>query len=214
MTAELVHGTRRGYRLGCKEECCRSAVRAYRKRYKYLVNRGLTSMVDAAPVRAHVVWLGGYGISQIAIARAAGVPKSTIEWLLHGKPSSGREPTQRMRRSNADKLLAVPRSLDLVADMGRTPAAETRERLRSLVAAGWGQNELADRIGMGRTHLNEVSTGRRGWVSGRTARLVRDVHAELQGVHPPRSTRAERTRYGQALAVARKRGWLVEQVTS
>lgn len=215
MTAELVHGTRAMYRRGgCREECCRAAMRVYNKRYAALRRRGLTSMVDAAPVRAHVLWLAGYGISLAATARAAGVPEQLVRRLIDGVPSKGRAPSQRLRRSHAEAILRVERVVDNVTDLARTPARETRDRLRSLVASGRTQSELANRLGMNIGQLNHHLLGHHEGVSGRFARRVRDLHAELAGQEPPRATTADRIRYGQALAVARKRGWLVEQVAS
>lgn len=209
MSAPLAeHGTRRRYRQGCRQECCRAAMRAYDKRYALARARGLSSMVDAAPVRAHVLWLAAYGIGTEAVSRAAGVHREVVKRLVHGTPSQGREPSQRLRRSNAERLLAVQRVIDHVTDLARTPAGETQQRLRSLVATGWTQLELANRLSMNVGQLNHHLLGHHEAVSGRFARRVRDLHADLAGQEPPRSSTAQRIRYGQALAVARKRGWV------
>lgn len=206
--APLVHGTRAMYRRGgCRQECCRAAMRAYDKRRRALLNRGLTSMVDAAPVRTHLLWLAGYGIGPYKAAKKAGIPVGVVERLLYGSPATGKQPSTRIRRSNAEALLAIQRTLGNVTDLARTPARETITRLRELVAAGWSQSELARRLDMSVAQLNKHLLGRHDHVSGRFARAVRDLHTTLTATAPPQATPGQKAAISHALRVAHKRGW-------
>lgn len=210
MTAEAVHGTRRRYRQGCREECCRAAIRAYDKRRRHLLARGLSSMADASPVRAHVLWLAGYGISPASAAKKAGVGWGVVERLLYGSPSRGLEPSRKVRRSHAEALLGVERVVDNVTDLARTPSADTLRKLRGLVAAGWSQSELARRLDVQVGPLNKHLLGYHEFVSGSFARRVRALHTELADITPPRGTPGEKAAVSHALRVARQRGWNLE----
>jgi hypothetical protein len=79
------------------------------------------------------------------IRRIAGVPTSTFNYLLSGKP-------QEIACATAQKILAVPVPMSataLVASaQGReiVPAVGARRRLRALVTAGWTMQSLADEL--------------------------------------------------------------------
>lgn len=152
--------------------------------------------VDAAPVRAHVQALRAAGVGRDRIADLAGVPRSTMNGLLYGRPAIGQPPTQKMRPDTAAKLLAVRPSIGLLADDARTDATGTRRRLQALGAGGWPGVTLADRLGVNVTYISELQR-RTGVVYVRTARAVASLYDDLahldpveQGVAPTYALRA------------------------
>jgi hypothetical protein len=106
------------------------------------------TMVDAQPARAHVELLRSGGMSAKAIARAAGVSHGTVEYLIYGRPCSGRQPAKQLRASNAQKLMAVRPGQPEPERPSRTLSAiGSQRRLQALVLGGWPIPHLAARLG-------------------------------------------------------------------
>lgn len=121
-------------------------------------------MVPVAPVREHVVGLmaGAVGIERIA--EAAQVSRSAVLDVYFGprgaaKAGRERDPLKRtMRESNARRILAVT-SDDI--DAAVVPAVGTVRRLRALVAIGWTESQLAERLGMQVGNFSRLILGMR-----------------------------------------------------
>lgn len=179
----MTHGTRSSYVRGCKCADCRAANTRYAKLAKYRSDRGISTLVDAAPVRAHLELLRANGVGKRTIAQRAGVAQTVVNRLIgidHSRPA------QRVHPNTARKLLAV--TLDDLADGQTVPGIGTQRRLQALVAIGWTQAALAARIGWTLGNLNALVHGRRD-VAAATHRLVADLYDELS-MRPGPSQRA------------------------
>lgn len=189
----------------------RLAQQAYRRRRA----AGLTEMVAAGPVRAHVVALLAEGMTVKAVADSAGVTAPTLSALLRGQPSKGLAPTRRVTQTVAARVLAVrpvpPRlrlvALDSDSDRRVVDATGTRRRVQGLVAMGRSVRSLADRLGMSHRQLRELVHGD-GGCTARTARAVGRLYDELCLVLPPTATAAQRSGVTRAKAWAASLGWV------
>lgn len=172
------HGTRAKYTVDrCRCQPCTIANREaeqYRRRQQAYGR--WQPYVDAAPARAHVRVLMQYGLGWQRIARLAGVPNGALSKLLYG--TSQRGPSKRIRPETARKLLAVQPRVGLLAHTADIDGTGTRRRLRALVAAGWPQGQLADRLGMGRGNFGKFMTAD-GPMHVSTERAVRRLYDEL-----------------------------------
>ncbi|MEG8177480.1 hypothetical protein GZH49_02895 [Nocardia terpenica] len=103
----------------------------------------------ADPVRDHVARLESAGVSHRRLVELAGVSRSVLQTLLHGKP--GREAPQQISHATAAKILAVavPETcLEVAADHAVVPGIGTQRRLQALVAIGYPQARLAAELGV------------------------------------------------------------------
>lgn len=107
----------------------------YDKRWRV----GLTAMVDAAPVIAHVEALRELGWVYDEIAQAAGLDRATVATMMRL-----RRPTS--RQASAAGILAIPLVPGNAARL-LDPSA-TRRRLQALSRIGWSQRLVADRTGI------------------------------------------------------------------
>lgn len=186
------HGTRASYVRGCKCADCRAANARYAKVAKYRANRGISTLIDAAPVKAHLDQLRAHGIGKRTIAARSGVAMTVINRLIgidHSRPA------RRIHPDTARKLLAV--TVDDHAGGAFIDATGTRRRLQALVALGWTQTELGRRIGWTTANLNALIL-RSDTVTRATADLVTELYEQLSMRLGP-STRAR--------SVATRRGW-------
>ncbi|HET6635214.1 MAG TPA: hypothetical protein VFH77_09305, partial [Streptomyces sp.] len=159
--------------------------------------------VDAQPARNHVRALMQYGLGWQRIARLAGVSTGALSKLLYGTTQRG--PSKQIRSETAQKLLALRPDPRLLADTADVDGTGTRRRIRALVAAGWPQCQLADRLGMGRGNFGTFLAGG-GLVQVSTARSVRRLYDELWRADPAghgvTAQAVSRARYH-----ARRSGW-------
>src|SRR5690606_26964470 len=124
-----------------------------------------------------------------------------------GRNGSGdrvREPSKRVLRTTAEKLLAV--QLDL-ADGAQVDATGTTRRIRALVALGWSQSKLADRLGIQRSNFH-LAGGTRPTVLAATEKAVETLYDELSMTLPPRAGHRDKIAYSRARRYATERGWL------
>lgn len=138
-------GTNARYVLDrCRCEPCRDARRAAdRKRQAYNAGVRPKPLVDAKPVRAHVLDLMDQGMGLKRIGQVAGVAHGGVSKLIYGDYKTGRRPSRRISRTNADKLLSV--DLDL-ADGAHVEGTEARALVAELVARGWAKAEIGRRV--------------------------------------------------------------------
>jgi hypothetical protein len=177
------HGTRAMYTFGkCRCEDCRRANCEYQKRRSRLRGYGLPAQVDAAPVREHVRALmsspyrGAHdGIGWRRIADLAGVHRSVIRQLVWGKRG---KPTQRIKRENAERLLAV--GPDELADAAVVWAANTWRYVNELIDFGIPKVRIARALGQ---QGQGLQLGRR-YVTVRNARAVEDLHWKVFKASP------------------------------
>jgi len=188
------HGTRARYIAGCKCAPCKAANTRYAKLAKYRSDQGISTLLDAAPVKRHLRRLRAAGVGKRTIAARAGVSQTVVDRLL-GLNSD--RPAKRVRPDIAAKILAV--TVNDRADGSLIDGTGTRRRLQALVALGYTQTDLAQRIGWSVANLNVITLGRHPSVTCATANLVDDLYEELS-MRPGPSMRAR--------AVARRNGWV------
>ncbi|MFE2772271.1 sigma-70 family RNA polymerase sigma factor [Microbacterium resistens] len=169
-----------------------------------------TGLVDVASVREHVLRLGEFGIGYKRVARLAGFNSSTpVRTIIWGRQDPGPrfgEMQKRIKRENAERILAVKPDIDLLADGARIPARGTQRRLQALVARGWSLSKLAERIEVDPTNIGAMMTRDRVTVS--MHRKVAALYDELWDQLPPRTAWRDSIAYSRAIGYARQRRWL------
>jgi transcriptional regulator with XRE-family HTH domain len=203
------HGTLAAYKIDlCKCDLCEEANRTYVARRARLKAYGQWEpYVDAEPVREHVRTLIGFGLGWMQIAKIAGVPRGVMSKLLYGDGPRGLAPSKRVRPHTAAKILAVEPSFDMLADGAMVDGTATRRRLQALVAVGWAQARLAERLGVERTNLNKMLRSGQHVRAG-TVRAVARLYDELWDQAPPESEHRAKISASRARNYARAAGWL------
>jgi hypothetical protein len=144
------------------------------------------SAYEERSLRRHLRTLAEMGLSNKAIARAAGVnPKTLVTIRLGYDPApyrdrgqgyivrSRREGPKRIRRSTAERILAVSRSDAGNCDL--VDATDTWALLDVLCRAGYPKAHLAELLGY-RSRALQIQRLR---IAGRTERKVRDLYKQL-----------------------------------
>ncbi|MGW2095757.1 helix-turn-helix domain-containing protein [Promicromonospora sukumoe] len=163
--------------------------KAGRIRRERLRAAGLTVMVDAEPIRDHITRLVEAGVTENAIAHQCGISRQAISLIRRGH-------TRQVRRSTADKLLAVTHRPHPTQRL--VPAIGALRRLRALQAIGWTTTQLGDRLGMLQTHVAQIQ--HRDLIAGGRWRQIADLYERLSAT--PGSSSITRQR-------AAAKGWLL-----
>jgi hypothetical protein len=130
---------------------------------------------DAEPVRAYVQQLMDANLPLHRIATGSTVTMDTLRHLMYG--STGHAPAQKLRKENAEKILAFRPTLDDYPAGSTVPTVGSRRRLRALATHGWSVTHLAELRNVPRTRFERIMHNKTTSVA--TARLVRDVYNEL-----------------------------------
>lgn len=172
--------------------------------------RYATGLVDVTAVREHVLLLSEYGIGYKRVAHLAGFRSSTpVRNIIWGRQDPGPrkgEMLKRVKRETAEKILAVKPDITLLADGASIPARGTHRRLQALVARGWSQSKLADRIGMQRGNFGQMM--QRSRVTVALHRRVATLFDELWDQTPPHAAWRDSIAYSRSIRYARARRWL------
>lgn len=174
------HGTRLGYVVDkCRCTPCREAAVAYERnrRKQTIYGRYDSGRVDATPVRDHIQFLMANGVSYKQTAKLSGVSLSAVGAILYGRHERGHAPYPRVHKTTAEKILAVRPVPESMADGRVVDGTGTARRLRALVAIGWSQSRLAERLGIMPSNAGPIFHGRN--VTAGTARAVRRLYNEL-----------------------------------
>lgn len=199
--------TRGGHRAPCTCAHCRETNRAYDARRRRLIAYGRWEpFTAAAPVREHIKLLAAAGISHRRAAEIAGVPRTTVEHVMYGRPSLGLPPARRIRTETAQAILAVQPAEEHLASGVQVDGTGTRRRLQALVTLGWSERALAEFVGIGHAHLTKVVRGRHE-VTAATARKTRAVYDRMWDRPPAETTRGERISAARARGHATRHGW-------
>lgn len=173
------HGTiNRRKHYGCKCQDCCKALRAYSNaRYAAITAGTWQPFVEAGPVRQHILRLRAAGMSFHRIQVLSGLPNRTISGFLAAStgPGNVRCRKRSTRREVADKILSIPVD-PMMAHL--VDATGTRRRIQALAAIGWPQKQVAERIGLNRSHMCSILKRER--VFRRTALAVSEAYAELE----------------------------------
>jgi hypothetical protein len=194
------------HKAGCDHPECAEAWRAYGRMVTRMKAYGWWApLVDAQPVREHVLALKAANVGIRRIAALAGVPTPSISKLLYGQPSRGIPPTRRVRPERAAALLSVPIGVGSLAPGTKIDGTGTARRLQALGTLGWPVPPLAERASVSDLALHSVLGGNN--VTVRVAQAVRDLYERMWDEAPPETTRGERSRAQRARIGAARKGW-------
>lgn len=195
----------------CRCEGC-SAARGARdttRRKLQAYGRYDNGLVDAEPVRAHILALAEFGIGYKRIAAVSGVGVTAVRNLVWGRQDPGPrkgELQKRVKRETAEAILAVKADVSNLADGGNMSARGTHRRLQALIARGWSMSKLSERLGI---HGRNFSTlMQRDQVFARTHRQVAALFDELWDQLPPREKWHDKIAYSRSIGYAKARRWL------
>jgi hypothetical protein len=195
----------------CRCEPCiehRAATHERRAKLK-AYGRYDTGLVDAEPVREHLLMLGEFGLGYKRVARLAGVGITPVRNVIWGRqdpgPRKGEIP-KRIKRENAEKILAVTPDMSLLAPGRHIPSRGTHRRLQALVARGWSQSKLATMLGVDRGNFGVMM--RRDHVTVGFHRRVADLYEQLWDRVPPHDAWRDSIAYSRTLNYAQQHRWL------
>lgn len=199
------HGYAR-YRLdGCRCYTCGYARSRYDENRTKAITAGTWQpYVDASPVRAHIRTLQDCGMGLRTIASAASIDRKRLQAILNGRTDRGTGPQEKVRPDLAAAVLAVEPTLENLAPATLIHPVGTRRRLHALVAAGWPQARLAERLDM--TPANYSSMLQREHVLVRRALAARALYEDLWNADP-REHGVGLQPYNRARNQAKARQW-------
>lgn len=125
--------------------------------------------------------------------------------LVNGGPG-GRPLSKRIRPQTAVAILAVQPSGQNLGTAALVDATGTRRRLHALVAIGWSQAKLGERLGIAPAGMSQVM--RREHVTAGTARAAAELYEELWNRLPPEGGQREKIAAARARNSARQNGWV------
>lgn len=174
------HGTLTAYHHhGCRCEPCVKVASAYdRNRRRQMAYGRWAPLVDAEPARQHVRALGEQGMGWMRVAEVSGVARGSVSKLLYGDPRRGSGPSRRIKRENAERLLAVKATPTTLRPNAAIRAHGTIRRLRALAVMGYGTAWIAERTGLGTAALHRLRHGDRSQCEVATWRAIRDLYAQ------------------------------------
>jgi len=185
-----------------------SAMERHRSREK-AYGRFDTGLVDVEPVREHMLMLGAFGLGYKRVAKLAGLGITPVRNILWGRQEPGPrygELQKRVKRGTAQAILAVRPDIDSLAGGALIPARGTHRRVQALVARGWSQSKICERVGMERGNFWRMMTA--DHVTVATHRAVAAVFDGLWNVEPPRESHRDRIACSRAIHHAAARRWL------
>jgi transcriptional regulator with XRE-family HTH domain len=208
------HGTRACYVLDkCRCLPCAAAnSNAESERERQKAYGRYNKYVPAGPVREHVAELQAAGMGLKTIIKRSGVPSGTMTKLVYGIRKDGveiRPPARRVLRETAEKLYALdPAFADLeLADGTAVPIEPYRTKVRALVALGWSQSKLAERMGIQRSNFR-ITRDEETHIRVSTAKAVDALFRELAMTLPPEDEWRDKIAASRARGYAARNGWL------
>lgn len=200
-----VHGTHACYVLDrCHCGPCSAANAAYEGNRQRQAGYGRWHpYVDAQPTREHVERLRAAGMGLKTVAKVSGVAHGVLSKLIYGDPKRNLAPSKRVRYETAVRIQVVQ---PVLAGGARVDPTGARRRLQGLVAAGWSQSKLAERLGIIRANFQHTMFSNPE-LTARTVRAIEDLYDELWNVEPPRASHRDKIAYSRAVNYARAHGW-------
>jgi hypothetical protein len=190
------HGTYSRYiRHACRCGLCRDAGRKYRLRLGYDRVNGTRRRIDNTQPRVHVEQLVARGWTHEQIAAAAGLSAGSIHDLYTSRYKT-------ITRASAEAILNVRLDQAPPIPRGLVDATGTRRRLQALMALGYTLPDIAGRVDVGVSSLQQTTNGRWTSIRSTTATKVERVYRQLSILPAPQSRFAEQAR-NQAL----NQGW-------
>lgn len=189
----------------CRCSVCKTANRDRERARARAKLYGRNRLTDAEPARVHVRELMAAGMGIKRIAEVAGMTANRIGELLYGRGGKDpRPPRKQISKVLESKLLAV--KLDL-ADGANTDSLGSIRRLRALVAMGWSQSRLAQRLDMEQTNFGGIIHGDRFEILVSTAKRVEALFDELWDQPPPAETHHQKISVSRSKTYAKSHGW-------
>lgn len=186
------HGTNNMYTNGrCRCVPCKAARARWQKHYLLRRARGVSHLIDAAPVHAHIEMLRAANISDAGITQAMGWRSRNSLRILMDR--------RKVQRQTAARVLALTVE-DCRRPMAYIDATGARRRLQALAAIGWPHREIADRLGGDFSNVRNLQSGATPKIRQVTADKVRDLYDELWNQPGPSK---------RAATIARGKGWAV-----
>jgi hypothetical protein len=168
-----------------------------------------TGLVDAEPVRAHILALGEFGIGYKRVAELAGVGVTGVRTVIWGRQDPGPrfgEIPKRIGREKAERILAVEATTDNLGDGAKMSALGTHRRIRALVTRGWSLSKIARRLDIEIGNFWALLA--REQVLAGTHRRVAALYEELWDAEPPHDEWRSKAAYTRSLNYAKRRGWM------
>lgn len=196
------HGTLSRHKYhGCKCEPCVTNYRAYQRNRHRKVGYGTWQpLVDAEPVRQHLLHLREHGIAFTRVAELTGLHTATVGGFLYALgPKRPRK--KRATPEIAAKILAIKPG---TASPGIVDGTGTRRRIQALVANGWPMRALGPHIGVNpatvcRLAAQQTLYSKTAEAVAAAYRQLRDENPEDHGITPGSACKARNT--------AARRGW-------
>jgi hypothetical protein len=168
---------------GCRLPACRERYNAWhRERRSAHAANVWGNLVDAEPVRQHIVWLQSEGLTLYKIAYTTGLPRQELRDFLGPTPGKKRGKRQRTNPETAAKILAVTPDN---CHSGTVAAVGTQRRIQALAAAGWPVRRVAAEAGINATDATRIL--RRKVVLATTAAVVASAYERLAVKKPARA---------------------------
>lgn len=221
------HGTRAAYVLDrCRcLPCAEANTRAQNERERQKAYGRYNKYVPGGPVREHIQALQNAGMGLKTIAKRTGVSTGTLSKIKYGVYAPGpggrngngvllREPSRRVLRETAEKLYALdpdwsgPLPLADGARLSPEATAKVQRRLQSLVALGWSQSLIGQRLGINsRGNVGPVIHGRESMLFA-TAKRANALFDELCMTPPPELEHRQKISVSRARRYAKQLGWV------
>ncbi|MCX4801735.1 hypothetical protein OG594_08735 [Streptomyces sp. NBC_01214] len=157
-------------------------------------------LIDAEPVRQHLLQLHAAGIRPGWIAATTGLSIQTLRDFVQPHPNRNRGRKQRTSPETAAKILAVTEENHL---RGRVDGLGTRRRIQALVRVGWPMNHIAAHAGISQAYISVLM--RRDVIFGSTAKAVADTYDHISKRNPPANISAAQVKRARNWAAAE--GW-------
>lgn len=163
----------------CKCPACLERCRTYqRSRHRKQGYGTWQPLIDAEPVRQHLLNLNAAGMSYKVIAAQLGRSTACVTRFIYDlSPTQPRK--KRTRPELAAEILAVTAS-DLTP--GMIDATGARRRIQALAANGWPLISLGPHIGVSPATVGRIA--RQRYVFRPTARAVAECYEQLRGQRP------------------------------
>ncbi len=190
----------------CRCDVCRADANAYNRNRVRQRAYGRPAYVDAEPARQHIARLQEFGIGWKRVAMLAGMDHSTLWKLLYGDRQRFGRPSKRIRPETERKILAVEAKPENLAGGTPIPAFGAQRRLQALVAIGWSQSKLAERLGI--SPANFTFTMRNGMLRASTVRAIRRLYEELWNTLPPDQSHRDKISVSRARNYAKAHKWV------
>lgn len=140
------------------------------------------ALVDAEPVRRHILHLKYGGLSNGEIAASAGLPIQSVIDFISSNRSRHQGRRHRTSPDVAAKILAIT---PVNATLRRLDSTGTIRRIQALTAIGWPQTTIATRATISPANMCDLA--RRTFVFASTAAAVNTAYETLRHLRPERN---------------------------